>query len=132
MQHRPVVPCPILSCDGCLVCIRDTGQEYEWVREYKFRLEGDRDDQALVTTCLLSLEEDRVVYNRLGSRMALQRRPRGAVTRPSRITVHKRELTQEEEEERAAVRQRLDPPGAEDDADWEWDANDDRNASVSP
>ena len=77
------------------------------MREYKFRFEHDPDGEALITTCMLAFEEGRVVYNRVGSRMALQKRPRGAVTRPSRIRIRKRELTEAEEDERLTTRQRL-------------------------
>ena len=104
------LPCWPNTINTAWHCCREL--EYEWVREYRFRFEHDPEDDALVSTCVLSLEADRVLYNRLSSRMALQKRPRGAITRPSRILVRKREPSEEEEAEMAAIRQRLDPARA--------------------
>lgn len=111
---------------------RDAEREYEWVREYKFRFEHDPEEEGLVTTCVLALEDGGVVYNRLGSRMALQKRPRGAVTRPSRVTVRKRGLTEEEEQERAAIRQRLAAPDEEGEDAEEAVGAGSRRSSASP
>ena len=81
------------------------------MREYKFRVDNDADTDSLITTCVLQLREDCVTYNRIASRLALQKRPRVAAVRPSKITVRKRPHTEAEEEERAASRQRLSGQG---------------------
>lgn len=87
----------------------DRAQEYEWVREYKFRSDHDPDAEGLLNTCVLTVDDDRVTFNPIGSRMVLQRRRRGAIDRPSRITLRKRPWTEKEDEDRAARRVRLDP-----------------------
>lgn len=90
-------------------------RSYDWVREYRFRFDEDPEHDPHVTTCVLCLGGGRVTYRPAPSRLALQKRPRVAVPRPSVVTVRKRPPTEAEEGEHEAVRQRLTeaPPGDE-------------------
>jgi hypothetical protein len=70
-------------------------QELEWVREYAYELRPKDIDTA---GYFLNFHEGQVVYNEYASKIALTRKTFQNVmaTRPSRITISRRELEEEE------------------------------------
>jgi len=90
-------------------------QELEWVREYAYELRPKDIDTA---GYFLNFHEGQVVYNEYASKIALTRKTFQNVmaTRPSRITISRRELEEEEVHARKIEKEKvsylLPPPQA--------------------
>lgn len=83
----------------------DDAQELEWIREYQFETRPKDKD---ATGYFLNVHEDAVVYNEYATKMSLTRKIVSNVhkIKPSRISLSRRALEEEEVAERAQQKER--------------------------